>query len=192
MGIGIAYLVATLTGGALLVGALVMGGDDTDADGDGDHDGDDGAESDGLLDVWLPFASLRFWTFVFAFGGLTGTLLTWLDLAPAWAVALMSLVVGWISGAGVSWAIRRLRRDDVNSELRAGDFVGTSAKVLLPVARGRVGKVRFEMGGRSVDAIAQTEDDDELAPGGEVLVYEVREDGVVLVTREEKRRRVES
>src|SRR5687768_13164083 len=153
MGIGIAYLAATLVGGALLVGSLVLGGDDTDADGDHDGDASDDAGtsdgdtdgSDGLLDVWLPFASLRFWTFVLAFGGLTGTLLTWLDLAPALVVAIMSLVVGWISGAGVTWAIRRLRRDDVNSEVRAGDFVGHSGRVLLPVARGRVGKVRFEM-----------------------------------------------
>ena len=191
MGMGTAYLVATLLGGALLAGSLFWGGED-ELD-DGGHEGIDGdADGHSLADFWLPFASLRFWTFVLAFGGLTGTLLTFFDLAPVSMTAILAVVVGLVSGSAMWWAVRRLRRDDVDSAMRPADFLGASAKVLLPVARGRAGKVRVALGGRDVDVMAETEDDGELASDGEVLVYDVRDDGVVLVTREEKRRRVES
>ena len=179
---GIFYLLSFLISGALVVASLVLGHEDVDSP---DADGPDVE----LFDVWLPFASLRFWTFVLAFGGLTGTLLTLFDLAPVWATAVAAAVVGWSTGASVTWAIRKLRRDDVSSEVRQSDWVGSSATVLLPIARGRTGKVRLQMKGRAVDATAETDDDGELAPDGEVLVYEVRDDGVLLVT-ENKRRRV--
>lgn len=178
---GFVYLAALVVGGVLVVGSLVTGLDDHELDADADGELD--ADADGAADVWLPFASLRFWTFVLAFGGLTGTLLTFFALAPPWLTAVLALGVGWVCGAGVSWAIRRLRRDEISSEVREADYVGASARVLLPVGRGRTGKVRVEVRGRSVDAIAETEDEGELPLDGEVLVYDVREDGVLLVTR---------
>jgi membrane protein implicated in regulation of membrane protease activity len=172
---------------------------DADVDADADADGDADASADahgeahagehhgagGLsgLGAILPIASLRFWTFFLGFGGLTGTLLTLLGALDPLPAAIASLAVGYISGVSVTQIVRRLRKDDVSSSVTANDCVGTTGTVMLPVSRSSAGQIRVEVKGRIVDFIAETEDDAALEIAEPVLVYEVRDDGVVLVTR---------
>ena len=195
------YLIALLVGGLLVAASLFSGGDadvDADVDVDADADADVDADADGDADAghaqvapafdidglsaWMPIRSVRFWTFFLAFGGLLGTLLTLFDLLPALPIAVISGAVGYASGIGISTVVRRLRTEDVSSGVSESDYVGATGTVLLPVAPGQVGKVRVELKGRAVDAAAVTDDPDALVERSEVLVYEVRDDGVLLVT----------
>jgi len=190
------YLAGLLFGGTLVLisllgGAVEVDADletdlDTDGDLDADLDADVDGDGDGSADValgWLPVASLRFWTFLLSFGGLTGALLTWLDTLPAPAVAALSLGVGYAAGLGITRTIAHLRAHEVGTSLRDADFVGTSGSVLLPVTPTRVGLVRIEIGGRLVDRTATTEDAESLPVGTAALVYGVDDDGTLQVTR---------
>ena len=84
------YLVTLIVGGVLVLVSVFLGDSDTDADVAADIDVDadldlaagadvdaDGSLDVGLIDAlqaWLPFTSMRFWTFFAAFFGLTGSL----------------------------------------------------------------------------------------------------------------------
>ena len=145
------YYVTLAIGGTLVLVSLLLGGDhdhDVDADVDLDVDVDADADADfdhggfDALDAWLPFMSLRFWTFCLAFFGLTGTLLTTLELGGSQlTVGLLAGGMGYVAGVGASAAIRKLRNEVVDSSLRADDYVGESATVMVPIARGKRGKV---------------------------------------------------
>lgn len=188
------YLIALLVGGLLVAASVLFGGDaDADADVDVDADADADVDHDhglpgiaGGLSVWLPFGSIRFWTFFLAFGGLTGTLLTAFDLAHPLVIALLSVAVGYVSGFGIASIVRRLRTEEVSSNVSEADYLGASATVLLPATRGEVGRVRIQIKGRDIDATALTEDDAGLSERTEVLVYDVRDDGVLLVTANDR------
>jgi membrane protein implicated in regulation of membrane protease activity len=205
-----AYLVCLLIGGTFIAGSALFGGQDHgDADSDLDHDvsggldhevdAEAGAELDadhgealvpvgeahGTADtapLWLPFLSMRFWTFFLAFFGLTGTVLTGLGLwSSQLLIAPASLAMGLGSGYGVSAVLGRLRRQTISSSLQEQDYIGATGRVLLPISRGQPGKVRLELQGRILDLIAETDDEQMLGARQEVLVYGM-ERGVAKVT----------
>jgi membrane protein implicated in regulation of membrane protease activity len=161
---------------------------DGDADGDADHDHDAAAPSHGFggfgIAELLPIASLRFWTFFLAFGGLLGTLLTLIGHIGPIPVAITSLLVGYLAGFGITAVVRRLKKDKVSSIVVSTDCIGSSGRVLLPISGRGAGQVRIELKGRIVDFVAETEDETELGIDEEVLVYDVRDDGVALVSRQ--------
>ena len=189
------YLSALVIGGTMVAASLLFGGGDheleahvdaeleVDAHADGDiHHADVGGSD--VLDAWLPLTSLRFWTFFLAFFGLSGTLLQGLALIDSAAiVGVVSGAIGWLSGTSMVTVYRRLQGDVVDSTLSIGDYVGATGTVVLPIERGRTGKVRLQLKGRTVEVMAETEDDDSFAQQQSVLVLEVNDDGRVLVTR---------
>jgi len=180
------------------------GGVDHDAGGDADQDADHDAEGDHEQEAmvvhgghamthdaasadaamaWLPVTSVRFWTFFMAFFGLTGITLTLAALGPGvLANALISAGVGYLSGASVVSIGRQLRRQSTSSSIGAGDYVGSEALVMLTVGPKRTGKVRLEVKGRTVELMADTEDEQEYAAGAKVVVYQMTSDGRALVT----------
>ncbi len=101
------YLITAVVGGAFVL-LSAFGGSHDDFDHDADFDSDAGFESDAGLDadfgadadhgelvhadVWLPFLSMRFWTYFLTFFGVTGMLLDELfdQLALATQVAFRS------------------------------------------------------------------------------------------------------
>jgi len=201
---GVLLLISTVGGHA---GADTDADADADADGDADADADPDADADadgeagadahvdsdghagglaagaaGAAAAWLPVGSLRFWVFFVAFFGLTGTLFTLLGLATVPVTLGVAALMGWLAGASVTWVVRRLRRSSVTSALETKDWNGAQGRVLLPFERGGIGKVRLELRGRTIDAVAVTDDELRLDPGEDVLVYGVRDDGVVEVT----------
>jgi hypothetical protein len=105
------------------------------------------------------------------------------NLAGRVFTAILAAGVGYACGASITFAIRRLRRDVVDSSLGEGDFVGATARVVLPVSSERRGKIRLELKDRVVEAVAQTEDPAELAAGEPVIIYAVKDDGSVVVSR---------
>jgi membrane protein implicated in regulation of membrane protease activity len=193
------YLVALAIGGTLLVASMLMGaggGAVGEVDADADHGADPGADPGadnahdadlGAVLAWLPIASLRFWTFFVAFFGLTGTLLTVLEvLGSKVAVGVIAGAVGWVTGTAVVRVLRALRARQTDSTVGEADYVGCVATVMVPVAKGKPGKVRFEVKGRQLEMLAETEDAETYAIRQKVMVYAVADDGQVLVTRSDQ------
>jgi membrane protein implicated in regulation of membrane protease activity len=174
------YLGAVAFGVTLLVASFLMGGKDTDH-GDGGHAHD----SADLGLGWAPVSSLRFWVFLFTFGGGAGLALTALGSSAA-VTAGGALVIGWASGAVAVAAVRHLTRHSVSSTLGAAEVVGTTGTLILPVGPGRPGKVRVDIKGRTEDYVANVVDDGrELPTGSAVLVVAEGEGGSLLVVRGE-------
>lgn len=190
------YLIALAVGGTMVLASLLFGGDfddleadvdvdaDIDADVDADADGDTDHDTGDLLAGWLPVTSLRFWIFFAAFFGLTGTLLVGLKLIDSGAiVAALSGAVGWSAGAAIVAAYRRLKDQVVDSTLGEDDYIGANGIVVLPVAKGRTGKVRLELAGRTVELLADTEEEEPLDIRQIVTVWGIVDDGRVLIAR---------
>src|SRR5262245_56993423 len=185
------YLAATLTSGALIGLSQFLGGHghhgaEHGGDGHGGADGDHDAQGHGhgLADSVgqvLPLASLSFWTYFLGAFGLSGLLLTWLGSPLSWGVAPVASAVGYVAGLFSTQLVRRLRRSETDSSVRAGELVGTVARVLLPVGKEHPGKVRVQVKGKLVDLIASSDDDPPLGPGRTVVVHEVQDDGAVKV-----------
>jgi membrane protein implicated in regulation of membrane protease activity len=183
------YLIALIVGGVLLAGTLIFGGDgdasiDDHGGGDG-HGGDHASGFDALLG-WFPLTSLRFWTFFGAFFGLVGTVLAAWKIAAPVPTAILAVAGGYLSGLMMDRAVRYLRRTDSDSSLGERDLVGCSGQVVVPLAADKTGKVRLHLKGRTVDLLAETEDEAALGVGQPVLVLSMRGDGHVVVTRESK------
>lgn len=189
----VVYLIALIVGGVLLATTLVLGGAaeaDADAGGaDTDHGGDADSDHAGPLDLvfgWLPVTSLRFWTFFAAFFGLVGTVLTTFAMAGTVPTVVAAVVGGYASGMIMDRAVKYLRKNERDSSVGERDLIGAGAHVLVQVKTGKTGKVRVHLKGRTVDLLAETDDDTELAAGQHAMVLSLRDDGHVLVTRGDK------
>ena len=97
------FLGAVAFGVTLLVASFLLGGKDTGHGGGGGHGHGDSAPGFG----WAPFGSLRFWVFLFAFGGGAGLALQALGSSELEA-SLGALATGWISGALAVTIVRKL------------------------------------------------------------------------------------
>lgn len=115
--------------------------------------------------------SLRFWTFFLAFFGLTGLVLDGLNLLPMLPALVAALALGASSGTGMSYAIHKLKQQQVGVVSGPTDFIGREATVLLRVGPGHMGKVRLAMQRGAIELLA--EGDEEIRRGETVLVYEM-------------------
>ncbi len=178
------FYLGLLIAGAVLLLIPLLGpaGDAQLEDAEAGPQHDDGAEG-GL--AWLPFHSLRFWTFATTFGGLAGAVLTSVGVSTAGA-AVAATVVGFLSGAGVCAGVTSLGRKSATGSYSEDDFIGAQGVVLLPLkAWGEAGRVRIRVARRDVDRPAITEDPRALAAGEGVVVWRVLTDGTVAVTTSE-------
>ena len=195
------YIGALLFGGLLLALSLFAGGGE-DADGDGHADGGADGHGDADADAGVhgghdahghllasegsallsTFASLRFWTFFFAFAGGTGVTLTLLGL-PAVVTALAAVAMGGISGGFAAWAFRYLGRNQLTSSLTSEDWIGRTAKVVVPVSHVRPGKIlmSFDNEVKELVALSAGTSDGAIGVGEEVIVVSMT-DGVAKVT----------
>lgn len=164
------YLAALLFGGVMIVGSLLFGGEHHD--GEIAHVHDIGAEG------WLPIGSLRFWNFLLFAFGLTGALFTMLSDLSEGAAAGISAAMGVVSAAAATSALRRLSSRQVSSEVKTEDYVGVTAKALLPMGPERKGKVRVFLKGQAHDLQAVIVGDEEVAPKDEVMIVEANEEVV--------------
>ncbi len=159
--------------GALIAGAgtillqviLASGHGDADAHGEG-HAGDHDAGA------WTVLLSTRFWTFLLLAFGLVGTMLTLFRLASFGLSLGLALGSGVVAGLVAALTFRALRRSQASTSASIDDAVGKLARVVVPCAKGRIGKVRVELKGQSVDLMAMTVED-EIGTGAEVVVEEI-------------------
>jgi membrane protein implicated in regulation of membrane protease activity len=184
--VGAVYLAALILGLGVLLLQFVMPGADADGahapelGGHGDidvhHDvGGHGGHGDGQGDsgAIAIFISFRFWTFGLMAFGFVGTLLHFLKLAGHVTSLTAAVSVGLLSGFLASFAMRAIARSQTSSGGEADEAIGQIGRVLIPLERGKHGKIRIEVHGRLVDLIATT-DDERLEGGATVMVEEMR------------------
>jgi membrane protein implicated in regulation of membrane protease activity len=189
---GILYIAALIIGLGVLSLSFFMGGDG-DADGDGDIDAGDAGDVDVHADVdhadvghghgdvhghadagaIAIFLSLRFWTFGLLAFGLVGTILHFLHLAGGLVTPVAAALMGLGSGFLAAYTFRLLDRTQSTSGAEASDAIGQVGRVLVPIERGKRGKIRIEVRGQSVDLLASS-DDERLRDGDQVVVEEIR------------------
>jgi membrane protein implicated in regulation of membrane protease activity len=144
---------AALAFGLVLIGASVLQGDGSGHDsGDGDDHGGGDADHGAFLTNLL---SLRFWTYALGAFGMSGTALTLLHVAPALHVPV-SLVLGFVVGAGVAALFRSLGRGAATSPASTEAFLGSEGEVVLPLLPDGLGKIRLHVGDQDVEVPART------------------------------------
>lgn len=181
------YLFTLIVGAVLLGASILLGGHDADVDadaGDVDLDADADVEVEGDADVGghgdfsgllLSVLSLRFWTFFFAFFGMTGLALDLLGLVEnQWVTLALALGMGLGTGASAMTIIRKLSADTSGKAVESSDYVGKTARVIVPFEGASVGKVRVSLKGNQIDLLASSiEDEDSFAGREEVLIVEM-------------------
>ncbi len=177
------YIVTAIIGGALILISALSGGHDTDHDFDAGHDVDVGGhdvdaghgdhDADVVSGAWLPFFSLRFWTYFAAAFGIIGLLLTILNAADATMTALLAIGGGFITGMLVAWIMRWLKSASTTDGASIHDLLGKQAKMLVGARPESMGKVRIEAKGEIIDMIAVADDGGAIEAGEEVLVVGV-------------------
>ena len=178
---------------------------DFDADLDTDLDGDlDGAapdvDFDGQIDTDLQLlkkvkgayifslnilTSFKFWTVGGFFFGLTGLSLGWVQ--PNWPAVLIfcsALIMGILLGGTLAIALRHLARRHADSLIRTEDFAGRLGVVELPFDAHSKGKVRVEIRGSVLRMMALTDDSKKFVPGDKVLVVNVENNRLWVVSDE--------
>jgi hypothetical protein len=168
------YIASMILGGALLVSSLVF-----DHHGGGhevDHAGQAATGTHGVS-----FAlSLRFWTYLLAFGGATGLLLhSFAHLGEPLAFGL-SVLIGAVSGLAAQFVVYKMS-SDAGGTVSQRELVFKLGNMLLPAAPGISSRVRVTANNSSIDLIAIT-DDSSLAARDEVVILEIK-DGVARVTK---------
>ncbi|MEC8277252.1 MAG: NfeD family protein [Myxococcota bacterium] len=190
------YIGAFLLGGILIMASIVLGGGNDDFDKDisldkdfdfnADADFDADIEADGAIDAdlsaatgdldgegWLPFLSMRFWTFALACFGMSGTFMNALgtsDLISAPISAVTGIGLGWM----IAYAFHRLKTDTVSSNTSTTSLVNQEGKALLPISKEQRGKVRLSLGTEILDLEAITNDPMPIERGEKIIIVSVK------------------
>ncbi len=190
------YLFSLALGGVLIVASIFMGSHDhsageldahahmeleADHDLGMDHDLAEHSQELAGHDTWLPFLSLRFWTFGLAAFGLTGTLLQLTGISSL-VSALVSAPMGLLTGTAVAWLFHYLRKTTVGQALDLHSLRGEEARVILPISSEKTGKIRIMLEHQVLEIPATTSEGQLLEPGSRVLLVSV-EDGKADVVR---------
>jgi len=158
------YLFAAAAGVPLVLWFL-FSGEDADEGGGGD---------DGIAAVMFRLFPLTSWALSAAVFGITGLAVGATGVASGLTL-LVAIVVALVAGVANSVVFSFLRRSESTSDVSDAELAGTIARVVLPVAPGRRGRIALTVGGRdiylSADAMPDT---GELERGRPVVVVEVR------------------
>ncbi|MBU0551198.1 hypothetical protein KKF91_21805 [Myxococcota bacterium] len=184
------YLISGIIGGSLVVLSALGGLGDHDAELELDHDVDldadvdieaeadvdieAGVDHDGELAVnaWIPFLSMRFWTYCAAGFGLTGGVLTGLGALGEPAVGLAAGGTGLVAGLGMSYAMRLLRRGEAHGH-GVHEYPGAEGIVRVAIPPGGVGKIRVTLRGEELDLLAVSDASETLPLGAPVVIVEM-------------------
>lgn len=173
------YLISAIVSGALILLALLGADHDHDAHFEAAH-----LEGEGHGDVpigyWLPFLSLRFYTYLCAGFGITGLLLEWLSPDSPLLNGWIAGIVGVCAGSGVWLLVKILRRTESDSSNHEQDFLGKEAEVLVTIQGKTPGRVRVTSKGDIIDLLAISDEPAPIAPGQSVVIVAM-ENGRALV-----------
>ena len=176
------YVVTAVIGGMLVLYSVFGGVEHGhDADHDTDHDSDHDHDSGGGHEVWIPFFSLRFWTYALTFFGITGLLLTQFSDIGALMTAWASGGTGFVAGLGVAYLIHIAKKTEATSGADETDLMGTEGKVLVAIRDGVPGKIRCNLKGELLDLVAMTDDGSELEVGNRAMVVGIEQERVRVI-----------
>lgn len=201
------YLFATVVG-CLLVLVSVLSGGHGDASTDGGdlavdaaadtvsagdstghapgHHGPEHATAASSLGSALGWVlSVQLWTYLLAFGGLTGLLLRSVAHVAEPLAGGCALAVGLGTALGARAVLRRVMGSSDSGTTEHDRLIGSSAQVLIPAAAGGTGKIRLFSRGHMLDLLARASDGGALPEGAAVSILEMR-DGVADVVREDE------
>lgn len=150
---------------------------DLDVDHDLDHEVD--VAHDGPLDgidpegIWLPFLSLRFWTYFAAGFGITGGLLTWLGSLVEPMVGLAAGGTGLVAGLAMAYAMRALKRGEAHGHIGLNDYQGSEGVVRVSIRPGGTGKIRVVIRGDEIDLLATSTETEPLLAGTPIVIIDM-------------------
>ena len=168
------YLVCLIAGGIFVVLSMLGGiGADLDVDFDSDFDGDLEVGGGGISAI-ASFLSFRFFTLFATFFGMTGFLLGKVGYAEP-LVLIISLILGFTIGLVGNIVIKKFAQKTISSGLSDSDFIGKTAKVIVPFSGSERGKIKLEAKGQEALLIANSADTDQakFEVGDEVVVVEI-------------------
>lgn len=185
------YLVAAILGWPLVLFFILFAGDDGGGDGsidlDLDVDGGGEAGSGEVTSLAGDLLSIRSLAFFLALFGITGLVLGWLD-ANGVIILIAALALGffalWLNVA----LMRYLRVSSVGTEMSDRILVGCPAKVVLPVAPDRRGRVSVDVQGQVIYLVARPYRDGSFDVGTDVVVIEVDRGAALVASLEELNR----
>jgi membrane protein implicated in regulation of membrane protease activity len=123
-------------------------------------------------ELWIPFLSLRFWTYLAAGFGLVGTIGTMMGGNPL-ITTISAITVGLIAGLAISYASYKIRRSETSSNVSEQELLGKEAQVLVRISGTNPGRVRLVAMDDIIDMLAVSEDGREFAVGDSVVVVGV-------------------
>lgn len=179
------YVFAAIFGGLLLVVFLVGGDLDADVDADFDIDGDVemGGASGTALNLLAGIFSIRNIVFFLAFFGMSGLIFGALGSGGAVAFVLAG-AVGLVAAVMNHKLLDYIKRTDSDSTIGDSRISGSVAKVVLPIAHERKGRVAVTVDGNRLNLVAlpyRSSEDTSFDVGDKVVIVAV-EDGSAYVT----------
>jgi membrane protein implicated in regulation of membrane protease activity len=175
----ILYAVSALVAGALMLLSLFGG------DHEMSHEAEGALESDHHgSDHWLPFFSLRFYTYFFGAFGATGLLLSFLTKTDPNVVGWLAIGTGLVTGLGIAFMIRMLRVTEASGGARESDVLGKEGTVLVAIRGSAPGRIRCSVRGDLIDFIATTEEDRPIEAGESVVVVAMENGRAQVVLRD--------
>ncbi|MGI8923009.1 MAG: hypothetical protein ACR2HJ_03050 [Fimbriimonadales bacterium] len=172
------YIISAIVGGILILASAFASDDHHFHLGGGDSHDADGIHAD----VYIPFFSLRFWTYFFTFFGVTGLALTNFTTLAAGLVPWLSGATGLVAGLLVFFSMMALRKNEVDSNVSQEDLVGSEAKVLLSISEGKPGKIRCAIKGELLDLVAFTSEKSPIEVGARALVVGIENGNAEVVS----------
>jgi len=166
------YLICLIAGGIFVLLSMMGGlGADVDMDFDADFDGDLEVGGGGLSAV-ASFLSFRFFTLFATFFGMTGFLLGKVGYAEP-LILIISLILGFTIGLVGNIVIKKFAQKTISSGISDSDFIGKTAKVIVPFSGSERGKIKLQAKGQEALLMANSADSDDTH-------FEVGEDVVVV------------
>ncbi len=179
------YILAAIVGGGLVLASAFLGhgehGGDADHDAHFDGDGHGHAEAH----TWIPFLSLRFWTYFLAVSGSIGLLLANQTSLIEPVRGILSGSSGLVIGLLASFLMRVAKRLEVDSGARTQDFLGAVGKVVVAIRPGQEGKIRVTMKGDILELLALPNEHETLEIGSEVIIVSMENDRALVISRSE-------
>ncbi len=160
------------------VGGHDVGGHDVGGHEGLEHGGHGDHEHGGEGGLWIPFLSLRFWTYAIGTFGILGLLLTLFSDAAEPGVGMTSGVLGFVMGLVAAYGYRLAQRSQTSGGVSERDFLGVEGKVLVATKPDHPGKVRVTVKDDIIDMLALSEGGKTIEVGEDIVVVAVEGDQV--------------
>ncbi len=175
------YIVSAAVAGVLVLLSALGAGHGIEHEVHFDHSGHETETSHGH---WVPFFSLRFYSYFFAGLGATGLLISMLTATDPRVTLWIAIAVGLIAGLSISIMVRVLKLNESSSGAKENDILGREAQVLVPIKGTTPGRIRCVVKGESIDFIAVCDDSVPIEAGSSVIIVAIEEGRALVMPRE--------